>query len=316
MGARSGAPDRALTAEPDSPADLPARDRKASLVRAFRNGKENRITLAAAGVAFYWFLAVFPLLIAAIAIMSLAHIGQSFMDTATSGIQQTLPEGAAQVLTTALSNASSRASGGVVAAGIAILLALWSSSTGMAALQNALDLAYEVPEPRPFVRRRAVGLVLTLVALVVGGIATAMLVFGKPVVGAIEDLVPFEGAFAVAWTIARWVVAVLAVMALFAVFYYLGPNRPRPSWKWVSPGGIVATVIWLAASVGFSLYVSNFGGSYARTYGSLAGVIILLLWLFLSALALLFGAEFNGELERQAEAEQAQPTSEIRSVPA
>jgi membrane protein len=116
--------------------------------------------------------------------------------------------------------------------------------------------------------------------------------------------------------VVRWVLTVLAVITLFAVFYYLGPNRRPPSWKWVSPGGIVALVIWLAASLGFSFYVSNFGGSYGRTYGSLAGVVVLMLWLYLTALALLFGAELNGELEREKAArdrgtvpEQEQPSS-------
>ncbi len=101
------------------------------------------------------------------------------------------------------------------------------------------------------------------------------------------------------WTAIRWVLALLAVVTLFALFYFIGPNRQPPSWSWLSPGGILATVIWVAASVLFSVYVSHFGGSYAKTYGALAGVIILVLWLYITALAILVGAELNGELERE-----------------
>jgi membrane protein len=284
---------------PESPADIPARGWKASLKRTMREAKEDRITLTAAGVAFYWFLSVFPLLIAAIGILALMQVGQSFVDSATNTLREALPEGAADVLTDAVSNASARTSGGLVAAIVAIVLALWSASSGMATAEEALDVAYDVPESRKFLKKRAVAFVLMFLALLLGGVATALLVFGQPLGEAIADVVPLGGAFAVIWTIVRWALTVLAVMTLFAIFYYLGPNRQPPSWKWVSPGGVVAAIIWLAASVGFSLYVSSFGGSYAETYGSLAGVVVLMLWLFLSALALLLGAELNGELERE-----------------
>jgi membrane protein len=110
----------------------------------------------------------------------------------------------------------------------------------------------------------------------------------------------------------RWLLTILAVITLFAVFYYVGPNRKTPNWKWISPGGLVAAIIWLAASLGFSLYVSKFGGSYAKTYGALAGVVILVLWLYLSAVALLFGAELNGALERQRQLEAQHASSQER----
>jgi len=167
----------------------------------------------------------------------------------------------------------------------------------MASSEEALDVAYDVPESRKFIKKRTVAILLTFIALALGGIATALLVFGKPLGVAINNAVSLGSVFPVLWTIVRWALTVVAVMTLFSVFYYLGPNRKPPTWKWVSPGGVVAAIIWLAASVGFSFYVSNFGGSYGKTYGSLAGVVILMLWLYLSALALLFGAELNGELE-------------------
>jgi membrane protein len=283
----------------ESPTDVPAQGWRASIKRAVQQAKQDRITLTSAGVAFWWFLAVFPMIIAAVGLLALFH-GQSLSSGLRSGIDSTLPSGAAKVLTDALSTAPGKTSGSLVAALVAIGLALYSSSSGMAAAEEALDVAYDVPESRKFLKKRAVGLVMTLAALALGGVATGLLVFGQPIGKAIQGVLPISNsAFVIAWTVVRWVLTVVVVMTLFAVLYYLGPNRRAPSWKWVSPGSVVAAVIWLAASLGFSFYVSSFGGSYAKTYGSLAGVVILMLWLYFSALALLVGAELNGELERE-----------------
>jgi membrane protein len=284
---------------PDSPLEVPKAGWKATAKRTVKEIKEDRVTLTAAGVAFYWFLSVFPMLIAAVGILALLHVGDSFVASVSSGIRETLPSGAASVLTDSLSSASAGTAGGLIAAVIAIAIALWSASSGMAAAEEAMDVAYDVPESRKFIKKRAMAIILTVAALVLGGLATGLLVFGQPLGLALSRAVSLGGAFSVVWTVIRWGLTVLAVMTLFAVFYYLGPNRQPPSWKWVSPGAVVAALIWLAASLGFSFYVSSFGGSYAKTYGSLAGVVILLLWLFLSALALLIGAELNGELERE-----------------
>jgi membrane protein len=286
---RSVTPGRRAGAE-SKPGIHPTRG--STLKRTIAKSKEDRITLTAAGIAFYWFLAVFPLLIAAIGIVALVH-GQSLLSGLTRGIESTLPSGAAKVLTDAISNGSAVTSGGLVAVIIGIALALYSASSGMVAVQEGLDDAYDVPESRGFLKKRAVGLVLTLAALVLGGIATALLVFGRPLGEAIQDLLPLGGAFAVVWTVVRWAVTVLAVVTLFSIFYRMAPNRGGAKSPWISLGGIVAAVVWLAASLGFSFYISNFGGTYAETYGSLAGVVVLCLWLFLSALALLIGGELN-----------------------
>jgi membrane protein len=258
--------------------------------------KDDQITLTGAGVAFYWFLAVFPLMIAAVGIVALIH-GESLLEGVRKGIETTLPSGAAKVLVDAISRGDAADAGGFVAVLIGIAIALFSASSGMVAVQEGLDKAYDVPESRKFVKKRAVGLALTLAALVLGGIATALLVFGKPLGEPLAEVMPLGGAFTTVWTVVRWVVTVLAVMTLFSIFYRIGPNRERAGSGWLSIGSVVAAVIWLAASLGFSFYVSSFGGIYAETYGSLAGVIVLLLWLFLSALALLIGGEVNAVLE-------------------
>jgi membrane protein len=260
--------------------------------------KDDQITLIGAGVAFYWFLAVFPLMIAAVGIVALLH-GESLLAGVRKGIETTLPSGAAKVLVDAISRGGAANAGGFVAVLIGIAIALYSASSGMVAVQDGLDKAYDVRESRKFVKKRALGLMLTLAALVLGGIATALLVFGQPLGEPLAEVLPLGGAFTLVWTVVRWVVTVLAVMTLFSIFYRIGPNRERALSGWLSIGSLVAAVIWLAASLGFSFYVSSFGGTYAETYGSLAGVIVLLLWMFLSALALLIGAEVNAVLEQR-----------------
>ena len=142
-----------------------------------------------------------------------------------------------------------------------------------------------------------------------GGAATGLIVFGEPLGDSLRDNLPFGSAFVVLWTLIRWGVGLVALTAMFAAIYYLSPYRETPRWVWVSPGGVLAALIWLAASLGFSFYVSSFG-KYAETYGSLAGVVVLLLWLYLTALAVILGGELNAELERQSAAKSGQVPAE------
>ncbi len=260
----------------------------------------DRITIIAAGVAFYWFLAIFPLLFAAIGLLDVVNASPATADTVNDAISRALPGDAATILTSAVTQAQTRASaGGLTALLIGVVLALWSASSGMAATQVGLDVAYDVPQDRRFVKKRLIGFALLLAALVLGGVGVALLIFGEPVSAFIADHLPLGDSASWLWTLARWGITLLAVTLLFAVFYWIGPNRQPPNWTWLSPGGLLATALWVLASLGFSLYISSFGGSYAKTYGALAGVVVLILWLYLSALAVLVGAELNGELERQ-----------------
>lgn len=286
---------------PDTPLDVPARGWRAVLKRTAKEAKQDRITITSAGMSFYWFLAIFPLLFAAVGFLALVQASASMTSAIQGAIEKALPGNAAAILVQSVRSAQSRAAqdSGLVALVVGVALALWSASSGMAATQVGMDVAYDVPEDRKFLKKRIVGLLLIAVTFVLGGIAAGLLVFGQPIGSAISSHLPAGSWFVWVWTVVRWVLTVACLTLLFAVFYYLGPNRRTPHWAWISPGGIVATVIWLAASVGLSFYVSNFGGSYARTYGALAGVVVLVLWLYLTALALMFGAELNGELERQ-----------------
>ena len=288
--------------EPDSPLDLPAPRWKDAAKRTTQQFKSDRGTLLSAGMAFYWFLAVFPALLAAVGITGLVGASTETVDSIQRAIQSALPGDASRVLTEALEAATMRGKGSsVVATIIGIALALWSASAGMVALQVGLDIVYEVPEERAFVKKRLRAFVLIGVFVLFGGLASAAVVFGQPIGDGIRDHLPFGGAvFTLVWTLARWVVGLIALVAMFATLYYLGPNRETPRWTWISPGGLVGTAIWLLASLGFSFYVSSLG-SYGETYGSLTGVVVLLMWLYLSAIAVLFGGEVNAQLERQGE---------------
>jgi membrane protein len=284
---------------PESPLELPPPDWKASVKRAARDFKEDRGTLTGAGMAFYWFLAVFPALVAAVGMLGLVNVTPRTVESITRKITSALPGGSGQLLVQAVEN-SARQSGGapLVATLIGVGLALWSASAGMVGMQMGLNVAYDVESDRKFVKKRLVAFELLAAVLVLGGLATALIVFGAPLGRTLQDNLPFGAAFVLLWTVIRWVLGLVALTGLFATIYYLAPNRETPKWAWVSPGGILAAGIWLVASLGFSIYVGSFG-KYAQTYGTLAGVVVLLLWLDLTALAIVLGGELNAELERQ-----------------
>ena len=247
-----------------------------------REIKDDRITMAAAGIAFYSFLAIFPALIAAVGILDLARVGPEVMSSIGRSISETLPSGAGRILTDAIANAQRSSSGAsLVAAIVGIAVALWSATSAMVALQSGLNIAYDVPTDRSFVKKRLVALALIVATGLLGGVPS-----------------PFFAADSAVWSVAGWIVTLVAIVVLFAFFYYLGPNREKPAWQWVSPGGLVGALIWILASLGFSFYVSRFG-KYGETYGPLAGVAILIFWLYLSGLAVLVGGELNAELERE-----------------
>lgn len=276
-------PQRSGEPGPDSPFELEPHDWKATAKRTLTEVKEDRVTFAAAAMAYYFFLAIFPALIAVVGVLGVAHVDAEGL---IGSLRDSLPGGAGEALTSAVENAdrpSQAASLSAVVIGIAV--ALWSASSGMAALQTGVNVAYDVQQERKFIKKRAIALALLLATFLLGGVPSPIFTFGDSAV----------------FVTLGWLLTVAAVIVLFSIYYYLGPNRERPTWQWVSAGGVVGAVLWIVASLVFAFYISNFN-SYGKTYGPLAGVIVLVLWLYLSSVAVLVGAELNAELERQAEA--------------
>ncbi|CAN5684011.1 YihY/virulence factor BrkB family protein [soil metagenome] len=281
-------------ADADRPSQIPARGWRQVLLRAWKEAKADHVPLLAAGVAFYAFLALFPALIAAVLVYGLvsdpAQVQQQIESFASA-----LPDDAKALITDQLTEiAGGKKSSLGFGLAVSLLGALWSASGGVMGLIKATNIAYDEEETRGFVKLRGLALLLTLGAIVFIAVAIALVA----VLPVVLDAVGLGGVGAVLIGVGRWVGLVLAVMAALAVVYRVGPDRDAPQVRWVSVGAVVATVLWVIASVGLSIYVSNFG-SYGKTYGALAGVVVLMLWLFVSSFIVLFGAEINAEAEQQ-----------------
>jgi membrane protein len=245
-------------------------------------------------------LALFPAVIATLGILSLVRVDNHDVASLLHAIEKALPSGVATVFTAAVTAATKRESASVVAVVIGIVVAIGSATGGMSALQQALDVAFEVPVDRTFLTRRLYAIPLMAATVVLGGSGAVLVVLGAPIGAGLDGHLPIHGpAFTLAWTVVRWAVTLLLISLLFSIFYAVGPNRIVRKWQWASAGGALATVVFLAASLGFSFYVTKFG-SYAKTYGTFAGVAILIFWLYLTGLAVLVGGEINAEIERRA----------------
>jgi len=281
-------------AEADKPTEIPKRGWVQILKRAWAESKTDQVPLLAAGVAFYSFLSLFPAMIAAVTVYGLIADPRTVAEQ-TQQLTEALPNDAASLISSqlkAITQTPEQSLGfGLL---VALMLALWSAAGGVGNVVTAINLAYDEEETRGFVKRKALALGLTLGAIVFVVVAIGLVAVAPAL---LEAFVPSGAAY---WLlqIARWLLLVVAVTLVLAVLYRYAPDRDEPKFQWVSVGAAIATVIWLVASLGFSLYVNNFG-SYGKTYGALAGVVVLLLWLWITSFIVLLGAEINAEAEQQ-----------------
>ena len=249
-------------------------------------------------VAYSSLLAFLPAVILLIGLLGL--FGTGAFDSLEKFVGSVAPHGVIQMIDLAKKDAANNKGGSAIAFVVGTFGALWAASGAMGAIIKAVNRAYDRIETRPFWKVRLIAIVLVVATGLVTAGMFVLIIFGGDLGDAIARKTPLGGGFKLFWNIARWPIAFAAVLLFFALAYYLAPNKEHRDWKWISPGSIVGGALWLALSGLFALYTS-FSSSYARTYGSLAGGIILLLWLNYTAWAILFGAELNSELDRQAD---------------
>lgn len=275
--------------------------------RVLRESSEDEITDRAAGLAYYFVFALFPALLFLTSLVGMLPI-PDLMDRLMSYVEQTMPSDAASLIQKTLAEIVGGARGGLLSIGV--LAALWGASAGVASMMTALSIAYDVEDKRPWWKRRLIAIALTVALAALMLCAVALLVFGGAIGTFLGNTVGLgEGAVKV-WNVAQWPVAAFFVVLAVALVYYAAPAVEQRRWVWVTPGSVVATLAWIGMSLALRFYVTNFG-NYSATYGSIAGVILLMLWLYLSGLVLLFGAEVNAEIEHAA-AERGAVTAKAR----
>ncbi len=280
--------------EASRPQDIPASGWKDILWRVKDQIKKDRLSIIAAGVAFYGLLAIFPALIALVALYGLVFDPRQVQEQ-VSALSGVLPPDAAEILLRQLNDLTTRDSKALGFGAIGgLLLALWSASAGMRTLMEALNVAYNEEEQRGFFRFYGTALLLTL-ASILGTILAIVLVVAIP---AVLTFLGLDDTLKWVISIAAWPILIVMMMIGLAVIFRYGPSRREPRWRWVSWGAFVATVLWIIGSLLFSFYVAKFG-NYNETYGAVGAIVILLMWFLLSAYAVLIGAELNAEMERQ-----------------
>ncbi|HEY0391519.1 MAG TPA: YihY/virulence factor BrkB family protein [Solirubrobacterales bacterium] len=280
-----------------------------TLKRTATEFMEDNLTDWAAALTYYGLLALFPALIAMVSLIGLVGDPQSTTSTLTEIITSIGPGSAAETFSGPIKSIASNqsAAGFAFVAGFAV--ALWSASGYVGAFMRASNIIYETPEGRPFWKLRPLQLLVTLGMIVLMTLLALGLVFTGPLVDAVAGPIGLSDTAVSVWNIAKWPVMVLIFIVMVNVLYYASPNVKLRGFKWVTAGSLVAIVVWAIASAAFALYVANFG-SYDKTYGTLGGLVAVLIWFWISNLAILFGHQLNAERERSVEIEEGRPRAE------
>ncbi|MET7451902.1 YihY/virulence factor BrkB family protein [Streptomyces sp. NPDC005574] len=295
-GERFGPSPEAERRAPDSPTELPKHSWRAVLKGSLREFKDDELTDRAAALTYYGILALFPALLALVSLLGLT--GKSTTDKVLQNIQKFAPGSARDIITSAVQQMQGRAGVGSIMAIVGLVLAIWSASGYVAAFTRTANAVYDMPEGRPAWKILPVRVGVTVVLLILAVVSALIVVFTGSLARQAGTALGVGDTAVTVWSIAKWPVLVLLVTLMIAILYWATPNAKVKGFRWITPGSFLALVIWLVASAGFAFYVANFG-SYNKTYGTMAGVIVFLIWLWISNLAILLGLEFDAETARQ-----------------
>jgi membrane protein len=302
-----------VTHAPESPTEIPRRGWWAVLKRTVGRFREENRTDWAAALTYYAVLSLFPALIVLVAILGLVG-QQGAVDELLQTVEDVGSAQAAEAIRGPLEGVVQNRGGAGALLGIGLAAALWSASAYVGAFTRAGNEIWQVEEGRPFWKLKPFQILVTLAAVLILSVVAIALVLTGPLAEELGDAIGLGDAAVMAWQIGKWPVLALLLILLIAMVYYLLPNVRQPRFRWISPGAVVALVAWLVASAGFALYVANFG-SYNATYGTLGGAILLLVWLWIANCALLLGAQFDAELERERELLAGEPAHEQIQLP-
>ncbi|WP_405524301.1 YihY/virulence factor BrkB family protein [Streptomyces canus] len=294
--------------QPNSPSTLPARSWRAVLRRTAKELRDDELADRAAALTYCGVLSLFPALLVMVSLLGV--VGQRATDKILDNIGDLAPGPARDILRDAVVQLGDSGGTGSVLAIVGLLAALWSASGYVAAFIRTSNAVYDLPEGRPVWKLTPLRLALTVTLMLMLAASALIVVFTGPPAERAGRAVVFGDAAIALWGVAKWPVLLLLVALMIALLYWAAPNVRGRGFHWISPGSVLATLVWLAASAGFALYAANFG-SYNKTYGTLAGAIVFLVWLWLTNLAILLGLEFDAELAREraivsGEAEPAQ----------
>lgn len=298
---------------PDGPTDLTKPSWFHVLRRTVREFSADQCTDLAAALTYYAVLALFPAAVAVLSLVGLVGQSDKTIDQLLKILSDIGASSAAETLEPTLRQlADSQGSGFALVLGL--LAALWSASAYVNGFSRGMNRIYEIDEGRPIWKLRPIMLALTVVTVLLAAVVGVALVLTGPAAEAVGNAIGLGETAKTVWAIAKWPVLLFVVVLIVALLYYVTPNVKQPKFRWISVGAVVAIVVWIIASAAFGLYVANFS-NYNKTYGSLAGVIVFLLWLWLTNLALLFGAELDAELERGRELQAGLPAEEEIQLP-
>ncbi len=293
----------------DQPTDIAPAGWRATLKRTVSEFQEDNLTDWAAALTYYALLSLFPAVIAMVSLIGIFGDPKSTTSSLTEIITEIGPESAAETFQGPIESVTDHRATASFTFVFGLLVAIWSASGYTGAFMRASNVIYETREGRPFWKLRPLQLVVTLAMILMVTLLAFSLVLTGPIVSAVAEPLGIGSTAVDIWNIAKWPVMALVFLLMLAILYYASPNAKLRGFRWVTPGSLVAIVVWILASAGFALYVANFG-SYDKTYGTLGGLIALLVWIWISNLVILFGHQLNAELERNVELEEGRPRAE------